>query len=285
MNYYEHHIGDYAKDAGHLSMLEDGAYRRLLDAYYGREKALPPTVKDCCKLARATTKPERDAVAYVLEEFFELRNDGYHQKRADEEIARFQDKQDKARRSANARWNKAATHSEGNANASPDAMRTHSEGNAPRARPQTPDTRPKAKNLPSPRAETSRSARAEPDPGLPPGTDPDAWAAYVAHHRQLGRWSAAREHSARGELRAATAQGADPTALLRWAVSRGLSALLDCHRRMQADAAKAAADDRAPGESLADASYRRSTGAQRQPVAAGALAAALLGHDPGDDQP
>lgn len=94
MNYYEHHIGDYAKDAGHLSMVEDGAYRRLLDAYYGREKPLPVKVKDCCKLARATTKAERDAVAYVLEEFFELRADGHYQKRCDEEIARFQGKQD-----------------------------------------------------------------------------------------------------------------------------------------------------------------------------------------------
>lgn len=91
MNYYELHLGDYAKDAGHLSMLEDGAYRRLLDAYYGRERPLPPELRECCKLARAATKPERDAVAYVLREFFDLQDDGYHQKRADDEIAKFQE--------------------------------------------------------------------------------------------------------------------------------------------------------------------------------------------------
>jgi uncharacterized protein YdaU (DUF1376 family) len=89
LNYYEHHIGDYAKDAGHLSMAEDGAYRRLLDAYYSREQTLPADVRGCCKLARATTKAERDAVAYVLSEFFDLRDDGHHQKRCDEEIERY----------------------------------------------------------------------------------------------------------------------------------------------------------------------------------------------------
>ncbi|HZR35128.1 MAG TPA: YdaU family protein [Nevskia sp.] len=89
MNYYEHHIGDYLKDAAFLTMVQDGAYRRLLDAYYTREKPLPADVKECCKLARAQTKPERDAVAYVLREFFNLEQDGHHQKRCEEEIAVF----------------------------------------------------------------------------------------------------------------------------------------------------------------------------------------------------
>lgn len=140
MNYYEHHLGDYLRDTAHLSMLEDAAYRRLLDAYYIREKALPLDVRECCKLVRATSKQERDAVAYVLREFFREAEDGYRQKRADAEIARFQEKQAKAKRSAEARWSAKRTESESNATASPDAMRTHSEGNAPRARPQTPDT-------------------------------------------------------------------------------------------------------------------------------------------------
>jgi len=150
VNYYEHHLGDYAKDASHLSLIEDGAYRRLLDAYYIREQPLPGDLKLCCKLARANTKAERDAVKYVLGEFFDLRDDGYHQNRADAEIARFQSKSEKAKRSAEARWADRETHSEGNANASPNAspnaMRTHSEGNATRARPQSPVTRNQEKS-------------------------------------------------------------------------------------------------------------------------------------------
>lgn len=126
MNYYEHHLGDFARDAGYLSMLREGAYRRLMDAYYAREKPLPVNVKECCELARCAAKPERDAVMFVLERFFHLRDDGYHQKRVDEEIARFKAKSEAAKASANARW----SHNERNANGSANGMRTHSEGNA-----------------------------------------------------------------------------------------------------------------------------------------------------------
>lgn len=104
MNYYEHHLGDYMRDTAHLSLLEDGAYRRLLDAYYVREKPLPLDLRECCKLARASSKAERDAVAYVLREFFTLGDDGYRQGRADKEIGRFRAKSEKARASINARW-------------------------------------------------------------------------------------------------------------------------------------------------------------------------------------
>jgi uncharacterized protein YdaU (DUF1376 family) len=104
VNYYEHHLGDYMRDTAHLSMMEDAAYRRLLDAYYVREKALPTDLRECCKLARAVSKAERDAVAYVLREFFNLQDDGYHQKRADEEIRRYRAKSEKARASVETRW-------------------------------------------------------------------------------------------------------------------------------------------------------------------------------------
>lgn len=142
MNYYEHHIGDYAEATAHLTFIEDAAYSRLIRKYYASEKPLPPELKAVQRLVGARTKEEKEAVETILEEFFELFDDGWHNARCDEEIARYQDKQAKAKRSAEARWNKQPTHSEGNANASPDAMRTHSEGSAPRARSrhQTPDT-------------------------------------------------------------------------------------------------------------------------------------------------
>lgn len=127
MNYYEHHLGDYLRDAGHLTFIEDAAYRRLIDAYYVREKALPADVKECQKLARCMSAGERKAVAYVLSAFFERRDDGYHQKRCDEEIAAYHAKQQKARESAQARWSGKRTDSGRNANASASAMRTHTE--------------------------------------------------------------------------------------------------------------------------------------------------------------
>lgn len=87
MNYYRHHIGDYLRDTAHLSMLEDAAYRRLLDLYYMRERSIPADHAAVCRLVRAREDDERSAVRVVLEEFFTLESDGWHQKRADGEIA------------------------------------------------------------------------------------------------------------------------------------------------------------------------------------------------------
>lgn len=140
MNYYERHLGDYVRDCSHLSMLEDGAYSRLMDAYYIREAPLPADVKECCKLARATTTAEKKAVAYVLAGFFERREDGHHQKRCDEELDRYRSKSRKASASANARWEHMRNGSERNANGDATGMRTHSEGICESHALQTPVT-------------------------------------------------------------------------------------------------------------------------------------------------
>jgi uncharacterized protein YdaU (DUF1376 family) len=152
LNYFEHHIGDYDQATAHLTACEDGIYSRLIRWYMASEQPLPADLKLIQRRVRAHTRDERAAVQTVLDEFFHLAEDGYHQHRCDEEVARYQDKQAKAKRSADARWSAHRSQSEGNANASTDDMRTHmrtqSEGNAPRgrtparapARPQTPDT-------------------------------------------------------------------------------------------------------------------------------------------------
>lgn len=88
MNYYEHHLGDYAKDTLHLSMLEHGAYRLLLDRYYATEKGIP--ADQAHRLARARTRDEREAVDAVLAEFFVLADGVWCNRRADEEVAKAQ---------------------------------------------------------------------------------------------------------------------------------------------------------------------------------------------------
>ncbi len=138
MNYYERHIGDYLKDTVGLSMLEDGAYNRLIDQGYVIEGPLPKD--NVYRLARANTPAEKRAVDFVLGTFFVLTPEGYRQKRIDVEVARFQGKQRKARASAEVRWNKSDGNAIADANASKPDMRTHSEGNATRARPQSPVT-------------------------------------------------------------------------------------------------------------------------------------------------
>lgn len=137
MNYYEHHLGDYAAATAHLTWDEDMAYARLLRAYYHHEKPLPADLKEVCRLARATSPTQKRAVESVLREFFVQESDGWHQKRCDEEIARYEDKRTKAKGSANARWSAKRLDSERNANALP----AQSEGNAPSL--QSPVSSPK----------------------------------------------------------------------------------------------------------------------------------------------
>lgn len=89
MNYFELHVGDYEAATAHLTMLEDAAYGRMLRVYYRTEAPLPADIKKVCRLVRAQSKPERDAVEQVLREFFELQADGWHQGRADAELQQF----------------------------------------------------------------------------------------------------------------------------------------------------------------------------------------------------
>lgn len=173
VNYYEHHLGDWAAATGHLTWDEDMAYTRLLRAYYHTERAIPDGQQ--YRLAKATTPAQRKAVDTVLAEFFDLRDGAYHQKRADAEIDRYRDKQAKAKRSAEMRWSGQQSQSERNADALTNAMRTHSEGNAH----QTPDTRQLRSKATSFVASKPRPAKKAP-PDLALSDELKAWAAENA---------------------------------------------------------------------------------------------------------
>lgn len=91
MNYYEHHIRDYDAATSHLTWDEDLAYTRLIRWYYRKEQPIPADIKEACRQVRATSKLQRDAVDSVLREFFDLREDGWHNETCDDVIARFKD--------------------------------------------------------------------------------------------------------------------------------------------------------------------------------------------------
>lgn len=95
MNYWERHIGDYARDTAHLSMIEHGAYTLLLDRYYATEK--PIAADQAHRLARARSKEEKAAVDAVLGEFFSLINGEWHHNRVDREIEKANVRIDAAR--------------------------------------------------------------------------------------------------------------------------------------------------------------------------------------------
>ncbi len=76
MNYYSFHIGDYRRDTTHLSMLEHGVYRQLLDWLYLDEKPIPRETQVVMRRLSARTDEEKKAVLTVLEEMFILQEDG-----------------------------------------------------------------------------------------------------------------------------------------------------------------------------------------------------------------
>ena len=91
MNYYEHHIRDYDAATSHLTWDEDLAYSRLIRWYYRKEQPIPADLKEACRQVRAATKIQRDAVQSVLNEFFVLREDGWHNETCDEAVNRFKE--------------------------------------------------------------------------------------------------------------------------------------------------------------------------------------------------
>jgi uncharacterized protein YdaU (DUF1376 family) len=117
----------------HLTLLEHGAYRQLIDLYYLNECELNA---NAMRLVCARNADEVQAVESVLNEFFVKTDKGYKHKRCEAEIAKYKNKSIKASASANARW------TANNAN----AMRRQCEGNA-NHKPITNNHKPYIKGL------------------------------------------------------------------------------------------------------------------------------------------
>lgn len=246
MNFYKRHLGDIAKACSHLSQGQMGAYDLLLDWLYGNEKPLPLDPNALYRIGRAVTPSERENVDTVLAEFFQRDDHGYTQKRALEEIGKANAQAETNRRIAaerEARKRERTAHDSTNESIN-ESLNESSTNRSTKGQPsQTPDTRLKQGSL--------RSPSASADDDLPEGVDAEAWEAWSGHWKALRKWSAPRRMLAIGQLRQVIRAGADPNALLRWALARGLADLADAGRRMAADAG------RVQGESLADAAARQ----------------------------
>jgi len=97
MHYYQHNIGDYRRDTVHLSLLEHGVYRQLLDMYYLSESPIPRETQQVIRRLSARTQDEINAVEIILNEFFLLSEDGWTHKRCDVEIADYRHKASNSR--------------------------------------------------------------------------------------------------------------------------------------------------------------------------------------------
>jgi len=98
MHYYQFHIGDYASHTRHLSLIEDLAFRRLLDFYYLHEEPIRQR-----EIARQIGMRENEQeVLSVLEEFFVSTEAGYINPRADREIEHYHSRIEQATRAGKA---------------------------------------------------------------------------------------------------------------------------------------------------------------------------------------
>jgi len=94
MHYYKFNIADYRKDTGHLSTIEHGIYRQLIDWYYLDEQPIPEENQMVIRRLRLGS----DEVMFlqnVLSDFFVLGKKGYEHKRIEVEIQDYQEQVEK----------------------------------------------------------------------------------------------------------------------------------------------------------------------------------------------
>jgi uncharacterized protein YdaU (DUF1376 family) len=101
MNYYPFHIGDYISHTSHLTDEEDLAYRRMIDLYYHSEQPFT----DVEYVARRV-KSTPEIISVLLSDFFLKTEDGWRNKRADEEIEKYHAKAESARNANKAKLEK-----------------------------------------------------------------------------------------------------------------------------------------------------------------------------------
>jgi uncharacterized protein YdaU (DUF1376 family) len=104
MHFYQFHIGDYKSHTHHLSLIEDLAFRRLLDHYYLHEA--PIKQRDIAR--QIGMKDNEQEVLTVLNEFFISTDQGFINPRADEEIAKYRKFSEDGKKGAAKRWHKGS---------------------------------------------------------------------------------------------------------------------------------------------------------------------------------
>lgn len=135
MHFYQFDINKYRAATGHLTVEEHGIYRWLLDETYHTESPLSTDIQQYVRKIRLTSD-QKETLVDILNEFFVLEEDGWHNLSAEEALAVVYAKSEKAKESADIRWKKEkrkANASKKNATAmrsDANAMRPQCEGDA-----------------------------------------------------------------------------------------------------------------------------------------------------------
>ena len=93
MHYYQFNIGDYSSHTKGLSLIEDLAYRRLIDEYYLAEHPFIGCSADVARLIGL--RDNLQEVEYVLSRYFIKDGDSWSHGRIDSDVADYHQKQEK----------------------------------------------------------------------------------------------------------------------------------------------------------------------------------------------
>jgi uncharacterized protein YdaU (DUF1376 family) len=94
MHYYKFNIADYRKDTSHLTTIEHGIYRQLIDWYYLDEQPIPEENQVVIRRLRLGSDDVK-FLQNVLSDFFVLGKTGYTHKRIEVEIKDYSEQAEK----------------------------------------------------------------------------------------------------------------------------------------------------------------------------------------------
>jgi uncharacterized protein YdaU (DUF1376 family) len=90
MHFYQKNIGDFNNATRHLTRVERSLFSDAIELYYDTELPLSSDINKLNRLLLAHSQEEKDALLVVLNEFFTLTDEGYFNKRCNEEILKYQ---------------------------------------------------------------------------------------------------------------------------------------------------------------------------------------------------
>ena len=161
MHYYQFNIGDYASHTRHLDLLEDLAYRRILDLYYLHERPLNGDATFVAK--QIGMRDDAAIVRDVLNEFFQKTDEGYVNGRADKEIAHYHSKIEQASRAGKASAERR--------------LNARSTDEQPNIKQETRNIKQETRNI---KQETKKKATVV---ATPEGVSQSVWDEFIAHRK------------------------------------------------------------------------------------------------------
>ena len=90
MDWFKFYIGDFMRDTTRLTFEEKGSYLNLMMVYYADESPLSLNMDEVDRATGAVTDTEKEANRRVIRQFFDKKRSGYHKKRINEEIKKYQ---------------------------------------------------------------------------------------------------------------------------------------------------------------------------------------------------